>query len=133
MNRSKGIFAAGVFAMLSLLGCGGGPPTVDVSGTATIGGKPISGGLINFQVAGERPLGGAIGPDGTFRFELPPGEYQVRIDTPPALPPGWKEGDPLPRPGPRQVPMQYGTFATSGLKASVPADAGAVELEFALP
>ncbi|HEX6961089.1 MAG TPA: hypothetical protein VF175_04430, partial [Lacipirellula sp.] len=71
--------------MLPLLfGCGGGEPVTEVHGTITFNGKPVTAGLINFQAEGGQPLGGEIQSDGTYRYELPPGEYQVRIDTPPA-------------------------------------------------
>ena len=76
-------------------------------------------GVINFQATGSRPLGGGINADGTYSLELPPGNYLVRIDAPPAFPPGYKEGDPLPRLGPRLVPEKYASFTSSGLTATV--------------
>ncbi len=105
--------------LLPVSGCGNGSGTATVSGKITYQGKPVTNGLINFMPSTGRPLGGGIRPDGTYEFRLPPGEYKVRIDTPPALPQGWKEGDPPPKMGPRQVPYQYGHFQTSGLTASV--------------
>src|SRR5262245_29496822 len=88
-------------SFVGLAGCGKSGNTTTVSGNISYNGKSVPGGLINFLAQGARPQGGAINPDGTYSFELPPGDYQVRIDTPPPLPAGWKEGDPaskLPRP-----------------------------------
>jgi hypothetical protein len=114
-------------------GCGpGGSDVTTVRGKITVNGAAVSGGLINFLAAGARPAGGGINADGTYEFDLPPGEYQVRIDTPPALPAGYKEGDPLPVLPPRQVPEKYASFATSGLTAKVAAQ-GEQTIDFSLP
>gem|GEM_PF-3610665 len=99
------LLAAVVACLLTLsTGCGSGGATVHVSGKITFQDKPVTSGLINFLPASGRPLGGGIQADGTYQYQLPPGEYKVRIDTPPAIPAGWKEGDPPPKMGPRQVP-----------------------------
>ena len=112
----KVVLLVGVSA---LAGCSAGSDATAVSGKITVNGTPLSRGVINFQLAGRRPLGGGIGSDGSYSVELPPGEYQVRIDAPPELPPGYKEGDPLPKLGPRHVPEKYASFNSSGLTATV--------------
>lgn len=58
-------------------------------------------------------------PDGTYEFVLPPGDYQVRIDAPPELPEGLKEGDPIPKLGPRLAPEKFADFNSSGLTLTV--------------
>ena len=71
---------------------------------------------------------------GTTVYELPPGEYKVRIDSPPPTA-VYKEGDPLPTPGkqePRQLPAQYASFETSGLSLTVGGDSPQNH-DFALP
>lgn len=98
-------------------GSSGGGATV--SGKITFEGKPVTSGLINFMPPKGRPLGGGIQPDGTYHFQLPAGHYQVRIDTPPAMPKGWKEGDPPPKLAKRKVPLKYGGYQSSGLSADV--------------
>ncbi len=112
-------------------GCGG-PSTTTVSGKITYAGKPAASGLINFRAEGQKPLGGGIQPDGTYQFDLPLGDYQVRIDTPPAMPADWKEGDPPTKMGPRLIPDKYGDFVGSGLTVTVE-DSGSQEVNFNLP
>jgi hypothetical protein len=114
------------------VGCGDGVATTAVQGSITFNGKPVTFGVINFKPAQGQPLGGEIRSDGTYQFELPPGEYQVRIDSPPKMPEGYKEGDPLPKLGPPQVPAQYANYGTSGLTATVGADSPQ-QLDFNLP
>lgn len=111
-------------ALLSLLvfavGCGSSESTTTVAGKITYNGKPVTTGLINFMAVGGKPLGGGIGQDGSYQFDLPPGEYQVRIDSPP---PGLVEGAPPPPPSAKgQVPPQFASYDTSGLTMTVGAD-----------
>lgn len=122
-----------VACCLVATGCGdSGETTTTVSGAISYKGKPVTSGLINFLATGGRPMGGAIGADGAYEFELPPGDYQVRIDAPPPLPEGFKEGDPLTNLGPRPLPEKYANFNTSGLTATVTAGE-AQTIDFALP
>lgn len=128
LHNSMGSFSVGfrfcVLAMACLLmgvlsGCDMGPATYTIRGTVSHQGNPISGGLINFKPAQGQALGGGLASDGSYEYRLPAGEYQVRIDTPPKIPEGWKEGDPEPKLGKREVPMKYGRFGTSGLTMTV--------------
>jgi len=120
-------------AMLLLIaGCGGESATITVSGTISVQEKPVSGGLINFQPTEGQPLGGGIGLDGTYEYQLPPGEYKVRIDTPPQMPEDAKDGDSLSDLGPRQVPEKYGRFQTSGLTATIKPDESTQQVNFNL-
>lgn len=116
-------------ALLSLLlvsiGCGSSGSTTTVAGKITHDGQPVTTGLINFMVEGGRPLGGGIGPDGGFSFDLPPGDYKVRIDSPPPLAPGSVEGQPAApagKPLVGQVPPKFANYETSGLTLTVGAD-----------
>jgi hypothetical protein len=115
-----------------ILGCNRGPDTTTVSGNVSYDRKPVGNALINFQTKEARPLGGSTTADGTYSIELPPGEYQVRIDAPAPLPEGWKEGDPEPPPAPRLVPEKYASYPTSGLTAKVE-DSGSQTIDFSLP
>jgi hypothetical protein len=128
-------FQSFVLLMGSLIlpGCGNGPSTVAVTGKVTYQGKPVVDGLINFRANGQPLLGGSTNADGAYEFDLPVATYQVRIETPPKLPQGWKEGDPPPKMGPRQVPEKFGSFSTSGLTATVTDEAGSQEVNFNLP
>jgi hypothetical protein len=131
LSKSCGGLALLALPLLVAAGCGGGDPTV--SGKITFNGKPVTDGIINFQAKGSKPLGGGINSDGMYTFELPPGEYQVRIDAPPPYPPGWKEGDPLPPLGPRPVPEKYASFNSSGLKANITGNEDPQTVDFVLP
>jgi hypothetical protein len=129
-NGSLRLVAA---SLLLLAGCGGegGDATV-VRGTITYEGKPATHGAINIAQPGQRPFGGAINSDGTFEFEAPPGEYEVRIDVPPLIPEGAKEGDPLPKLEPRLIPEKYADFKSSGLTLSVGSESPQQQ-DFTLP
>lgn len=122
--------------LLLLTGCGkSGPHTIDVRGTVTSGGKPLEGGTIAFQPtkvlegAPMRPAIGQIEPDGTYSLTtftkgdgIQPGEYQVAVTSLIGAPPltQWEESPP---PRKSRIPEKYNQTTTSGLTASVPADA----------
>ena len=114
------------------IGCDTGPTTFSVSGTVTYKGQPLKSGLINFKEPRGRPLGGGIRPDGTYEFDVPAGEYQVRIDAPAPLPEGHQPGDPLPQGVERLAPLKYASFGSSGLSATVRAEGGAQTIDFEL-
>jgi len=116
-------------ACLLAAGCGGESVSA-VQGKVTSQGKPVTAGTINFQKAGTT-LGGALSPDGSYSFDLPPGEYQVRIDAPGVMAP-WKEGEPEPKPVPRLAPAKYASYETSGLTLSV-TGGGDQQQDFDLP
>lgn len=122
---------AGILSVMAA-GCDDGPATYTVKGSVSYQGKPVTGGLINFKTVRGQPLGGGIKADGSYEFQLPVGEYLVRIDTPPEIPEGWKEGDPHPELGPREVPAKYARFRTSGLTATVQPDGEPLQIDYSL-
>jgi len=130
--RSRRAIGALVLSGFAISGCGGDAETTTVRGKVSFNGESVTRGVINFQAQGRRPLGGPIGPEGSYSFELPPGRYNVRIDSPPPIPEGYKEGDPLPQLEPRQVPEMYASFNTSGLTATVNEN-GPQTIDFVLP
>lgn len=134
-QNSYALWHAGGTLLLMLVattvGCGDDVDTTTVQGAISFNGAPVTSGVINFQAQGGRPLGGAINADGTYSCDLPPGEYQVRIDAPAPLPEGLKEGDPLPN-LPRLVPEKYAHFNSSGLTATVTNEAPQT-IDFNLP
>jgi hypothetical protein len=126
--------AALVLAIAVLTGCGdGGGATTSVQGKITYEGKPVTTGVINFQPARGQPLGGGIQADGSYAFDLPPGDYRVRIDAPPAVPAGYKEGGPVPKLPPRLVPERYADYNTSDLTATVSGEERSQSIDFVLP
>lgn len=76
--------------LAAALGCSGGKsgpgsvgPTTTVTGKVTVGGKPLTGGMIAFHSAGDmsKNSSGAIKGDGTYEVTgVPPGECKVAID-----------------------------------------------------
>jgi hypothetical protein len=135
MNQSRGWRRAALLWMASAAiivqaGCSGSDGGTVVRGLVTMDGKPVTSGGIFFQAAGARPLGGPIGADGNYEYELPPGEYQVRIDAPAPVPANHKDGDPLPQ-LPRLAPEKFASFSSSGLTATVAAESPQ-ELNFPL-
>ncbi len=133
VNAQRRAWIVSVVCVTLLPGCGRSAKTTTVTGNITFKGQPVSSGLINFQPAGGKTLGGPIKADGAYEFQLPPGEYKVRIDAPPAIPASYKEGDPLPKLGPRLVPEKYADFNGSGLTASIKDQSEPQSLDFPLP
>ncbi|MEM9353078.1 MAG: hypothetical protein AAGA92_08695 [Planctomycetota bacterium] len=116
-----------------IVGCDTGPRTFSVEGSVTYEGEPVRGGLINFVASGGKPLGGGLGEDGTFRFELPAGTYEVRVATPVKFPDDYVEGQPLPELPPPQVPERFGRYGSSGMSLTVTGDEDPQKVDFSLP
>ncbi len=134
----RGFWSACLLATACLsatVGCDSGQSTSSVSGKITYQGEPVTSGLINFLPERGQPLGGGLRSDGTYQFKLPAGQYKVRIDTPPAMPADWseKDGDPLPKLPPRQLPAKYGKYPTSGLTVTVNEQSSSQVVDFILP
>ena len=121
-----------VLLLAALSGCSSeNGDAVVVRGAVTYGGAPVAGGLINFYPDTGKPRGGPLDADGTYEFELPPGEYRVAIRETTIVPPGWKEGDPPPEKT-LGVPEKYAQPGASGLTLSVPEGSDTIEKNFAL-
>ncbi len=138
--------AALLLALVAAAGCGSShPPTVRVSGRITYEGKPLEAGEVAFQPtlapdgALLRPAVGPIGPDGTYVLStfahgdgIVPGEYAVVV-TSYLGDPLVEELDPSPPPRPSRIPLKYASPATSGLQATIPANArGRLTFDFDL-
>lgn len=85
MRRHLVSLFALALGMAALVGCSppADPPTGDLSGTVTTGGKPLTGGSITFTPpSGGKPVAATIGYEGTYRATVvPPGEYTVTVET----------------------------------------------------
>src|SRR5690606_34222529 len=89
-------------------GCGDSEPATTVRGKVTYKGTAVPMGVVNFfPEEGGRPTGATLESGGEYEVQLPAGNYTVVVltSTPP-VPPGWKEGDPIPKP-PVEVPAKY--------------------------
>jgi hypothetical protein len=99
-------------------GCGRESNEVSVQGRVMFRGEPLPGGSITFFPESGRPVMAVIAEDGNYSAEMPPGEYVVAVGVGTELPPGFKEGDPIPPPK-VVLPPEYTTRAKSSLTATV--------------
>jgi hypothetical protein len=106
-------------AVLLAAGCGSAEKPIDISGKVTFQGEPVNEGSV--QLIDDRTGRGAeveLGPDGTYKAILFPGEYKVvvtppyMVDTSSGMPnPYYKKV--------RNIPKKYHSSETSGLTAVV--------------
>jgi hypothetical protein len=147
-GRPTNLIALLVALAVSCTGCGeSGPKLVKVRGKVTMQNKPLACGVLTFQplengqITTRRPSIGVIEVDGTYRISTfesydgaMPGEYLVGVDGSLNKDTGSNSIDPVDRPAPTSgnVPAKYLSPQTSGLKATVPADAREVTIDFRL-
>ncbi len=107
-------------------GCGKRPPPAgDVSGKVTVGGKPVTAGVVKFFPDAGEPVETSLGPDGAYRATgVPAGRSKVAIETlqfknltqpPPAI--AKQLGGPRAKYVP--IPAKYEKPDTSGLSVDV--------------
>lgn len=118
--------------MVSMIGCGGSSNGFSVSGKVTYQGNAVEQGTINFRNTEGKLFGGGLQSGGEYIFDLPAGDYQVRIDAPAPMPADWKEGDPLPTGNKRLAPMRFANFDSSGLTTKVTEDTVSHSVDFEL-
>jgi hypothetical protein len=125
MNRGTACYrpwrlAVGL-ALVVIAGCGGGdadePPTVRVSGTLTVEGKPVSQGVVHFHPAKGRPATGIV-KDGKFTLTTYtdgdgaiPGKNQVAVEVVEEVP--TKDGDTTVK---SLIPSKFMNPAQSGIQ-----------------
>jgi hypothetical protein len=112
-------------------GCGEKSNVTSLSGKVLHEGQPLSNAALMFYPAQGRPIVAPL-TEGGYSVELPPGEYRVTINLGAELPPGWKEGDPVP-PTTRELPRQYSSRLDTPLTATVNADGAGQTLDFTIP
>jgi hypothetical protein len=112
-----------VFAVLATLCVGCGQPTdgIEVTGTVTHKGQPLSNAAITFFPTQGRPTTVPLDVDGDYVAKLEPGDYRVTVTVGVSLPEGYKEGDPLPPPT-VVLPDRYTHRAKTELAATVAED-----------
>jgi hypothetical protein len=103
--------------LLFVFGCRKSDGSVPVHGHIAYRGQPLTKGAITFFPEKGRPTAAPI-PEGDYAIDLKPGEYTVVVEAANELPPGFKEGDPVPAPK-VVLPDEYTSRAKSSLKASV--------------
>ncbi len=124
--------ALALAALALAVGCGGaGSNTVPVTGNVQYEGQPLSNAALTFYPSKGRPITAPIA-GGEYSVELPPGEYRVTITLGAELPPGWKEGDPIPL-SDRKLPRQFSSRLDTPLTAAVSAAGEGQTLDFNVP
>jgi hypothetical protein len=113
------------------VGCGEPSGDISVQGQVNYKGKPFPGGIITFFPASGRQIQAIVASDGAYEANLPPGEYRVALSLSVDLPPGWKEGDPMPPP-PIKLPTKYTKRVETPLTASVSAENSSQTIDFNL-
>jgi hypothetical protein len=127
-------------------GCSGGEvATVPVHGKVTMGGKPLTGGIVSFQpvqIAAGLPnhiSQGAIQADGQYTLSsfrpddgAVPGEYTVTIQSVQAHEPFDQFSKAPPAPSGPKIPAIYSSAESTTLKATVPTGGSAQQIDFDL-
>lgn len=141
MTSSWKLWPIAILLFVTIAGCGGSGSKrklVQVSGTVTYEGKPLTSGTITFVGEGQSPVNaaGEISSSGTYKLstETPgdgaaPGSYKIRIESW-ASPPKMDETGV--DPGKSAVPEKYGRIETSGLTATVKDSPATQKFDFAL-
>lgn len=123
---------AWAFSILALtIGCGAESNVTSLSGRVLYEGEPLSNASLMFYPAEGRPMVAPLST-GDYSVELPPGEYRVTVNLGAELPPGWKEGDPIP-PTTRKLPSQFVSRLDTPLTATVSEQGGGQTLDFNVP
>jgi len=120
MTRSVSSISCFLGALLAVLStrCGKPLDVVSVEGHVSYKGEPIANGVLTFFPERGRATPTNTDASGDFSLDLPPGQYTVIVNVGVKLPPGWKEGDPIP-PQKTVLPPEYTTRAKSSLRANV--------------
>ena len=141
MTSSWKTWSVALLLLGTISGCGGSGSKrklVQVSGTVTFEGKPLTSGTITFVAEGPSPVNaaGEISKSGTYTLstERPgdgasPGTYKIRIESW-ASPPKMDETGV--DPGKSAVPEKYNRIETSGLTATVKESPATQKVDFAL-
>ena len=122
---------------LSLLAGGCGPGGGTVTGTVTLDGEPLHGGVVTFHpVAGGPTATGLVDQQGGYELKvggdqsIPPGEYFITVEATKSEPYQTQSDPPKPPPPPRRyTPDKYASKDTTDLKVTVQAGANTVPLD----
>ncbi len=131
-SASPAVNLAWALSILALaIGCGRESNVTSLSGRVLHEGQPLSNAALMFYPAQGRPIVAPLS-EGDYSVELPPGEYRVTVTLGAELPPGWKEGDPVP-PTNRELPRQYSSRLDTPLTATVSAKGEGQTIDFDVP
>jgi hypothetical protein len=111
------LLASLIALTMGAAGCNKSASTVHVHGHVTYQGNPLPSSLLTFFPSTGRPVSTNVS-NGDYAVDLAPGDYTTTIDVAPEFPPGFKEGDPQPKPK-YVLPDEYTTRTKTTLKAIV--------------
>lgn len=106
--------------LMGLVGCRAKSEGETVHGKVSYRGQPLPQAAITFFPEVGRPATYSVSDQGEYLGNLAPGEYAVIVNIGFTPPPGFKEGDPMPKPK-VVLPDQYTVRAKSTLTATVTA------------
>ena len=119
----QGAQVTGTIALLVSLavGCGQKSTDVVVTGSVTFKEQPIPRGSVAFFPAQGRAVVTPTNDAGEYSATLPPGAYKVTVNVGVTLPPGWKEGDAVPKQA-IELPVEYTTQSRTKLSVTIAPD-----------
>lgn len=117
----RSLLAVTLIALAGATGCGESSNEVAVEGRVMYRGAPLEKGTLTFFPSKGRPASAPLAEEGEYELGLPPGQYTVTVNVGPDLPPGFREGDPVPPPK-IVLPPEYTSRARSRLTATVSDD-----------
>lgn len=116
---------------IAFTGCG--PSFGDVRGRVTLGGKPVTKGIVIFLDETNLPYSGEIQPDGTYSIrKIPAGPVKVYAYTRPPSSATLRTKDPAApaeKPGPDDIPAKYANPETLGLSTTIKSGSNEYNLE----
>ena len=128
LHRSYGRNIALALSVVTIAGCSKSAGT-SVSGHVTYKGNPVSSASLIFYPGTGRAITTVVDPEGNYAANLPAGDYTATVTLSVNLPPGWKEGDPIP-PAKVVLPPQYTKRTQTPLKATIaPGSAQTVDFD----
>ena len=108
-----------LFLLIGVPGCGKSSGKVAVHGRVSYRGAPLESASLTFFPEKGRPEPTTVS-NGEYSAQLMPGEYSAVVLIGVNVPPGYKEGDPIPPPK-VVLPEEYTSRTKSTLKATVKA------------
>lgn len=119
-SRFQRAILISLIVLVVFVGCKTKTAGEAVHGKISYRGQPLPQAAITFFPEVGRPSTSAISDQGEYSANLAPGNYTVVVNIGFTPPPGFKEGDPMPKPK-VVLPDQYTIRAKSVLKATVAA------------
>lgn len=110
-----------ILVMCISAGCGGSQDVAVVTGNVTFDDQLLDRGVVMFfPVEGEAvSLRTGIQPDGTYKLQVPQGEYKVTVNLFIEVDPALEPGDPGYQEPKSLLPVQFSSVALTPLKINV--------------